>query len=95
MTEKNDIERDTSVSQNEDVKLGEISNETLSPEEDKRILRKIDRWYVLSLGYPHRQVLNCHCGMPFNDAIEPRLTDVGSSPSWHFPISSNFWTSLR
>lgn len=47
MTEKNDIERDTSVSQNEDVKFGEMSNEVLSPEEDKRILRKIDRWYVV------------------------------------------------
>lgn len=47
MAEKSDIERDMSVSKTEDVKFGEISNETLSPEEDKRLLRKIDRWYVL------------------------------------------------
>lgn len=46
MAEKVDTERGMRGSPAEEVKFGDISNEALTSEEDKRILRKIDRWYV-------------------------------------------------
>lgn len=51
MAEKVDTERGMRSSPAEEVKFGDISNEALTPEEDKRILRKIDRWYVSSPDY--------------------------------------------
>lgn len=61
MGEKTDIEREIgALPGDEDVKLGDISNETLSPEEDRRILRKIDRWYAMSSMKPDIGVCACH-----------------------------------
>ncbi|OAQ60043.1 major facilitator superfamily transporter [Pochonia chlamydosporia 170] len=84
MAEKTDIERDMSVSKTEDVKFGEISNETLSPEEDKRLLRKIDRWLlpVMAFSYLFQFLDKSALGFTAIMGIRTDLHLTGKEYSW-------------
>ncbi|KAK3191320.1 hypothetical protein K4F52_002530 [Lecanicillium sp. MT-2017a] len=79
-----DIERDISVSKGEDVKLDEVSNETLSPEEDKRILRMIDRWLlpVMAFSYFFQFLDKSALGFTAIMGLRADLHLTGSEYSW-------------
>ncbi|KID73647.1 uncharacterized protein G6M90_00g002380 [Metarhizium brunneum] len=84
MAEKVDTERGMRRSPAEEVKFGDISNEALTPEEDKRILRKIDRWLlpVMALSYLFQFLDKSALGFT---AIMGLLTDLrltGEEYSW-------------
>jgi hypothetical protein len=56
MAAKTDIELGRSVSRGEDIKLGDVEAEMVTPEESKRLVRKMDKWYAFhSWRYTKRQ----------------------------------------
>ncbi|KAG8405861.1 hypothetical protein J3459_020912 [Metarhizium acridum] len=84
MAEKVDIERIMRGSQAEVVKLGEISNQTLTPEEDKRILGKIDRWLlpVMAFSYLFQFLDKSALGFTAIMGLRTDLRLTGEGYSW-------------
>ncbi|KAK2594721.1 hypothetical protein QQS21_007571 [Conoideocrella luteorostrata] len=82
--EKPDVERDTAISPAEEVKFDDASNETLSPDEDKRLLRKIDRWLlpVMAFSYLFQFLDKTSLGATAILGIRDDLHLTGSEYSW-------------
>ncbi|KAG6035629.1 hypothetical protein E4U41_005996 [Claviceps citrina] len=84
MTAKTDVERRVCAALAKNVQFDDPLDETLSPEEDKRIVRKIDRWLlpVMALSYLFQFLDKMSLGAAAIMGIRSDLRLTGSEYSW-------------